>query len=212
MINKMTLQYKSVYTDLEFERADLFAAINQKYQIKTVLYPGCNIHVTPAFYFQHVVFVDIADNAIQFFSDQTDVQQFINSHKKYKQSSYIRFINQDYTTQLPLIDNEYDLLISLFAGGISKACGRYIINGGYLLTNNHHNDAHDAITSGQFKLIAIIHKKQKKYEISEANLEKHITQIEKNLQSKQQLCKNNPAGGIQYKQNETFYLFTKTKR
>lgn len=201
-------QYKQFYENMDFERAGLFEAIKENYAIQMVLYPGSNIHITPSFYFPHVVYVDLAENAEKFFQEEKEILSFINGNKKYKRPPYIRFIHGDFTKPLPLREGEFDLIISLFAGGISHTCDKYLKKGGLLLTNNHHQDALQALQKGSFTLEAIITKKKKKYELQLKNLEPFLDTIKKS--AAQKLCRNHPRGGIQYKEKETFYLFRKT--
>jgi len=89
--------YKTFYVDINFDRARLFEIVKKEYDCNTVLYPGCSIHITPSFYFQHVVYVDISNVAKEFFNDIHNILDYINSNKKYKQSAYVQFIHGDYT-------------------------------------------------------------------------------------------------------------------
>ena len=66
----ITGPYNRFYSALNFERAGLFKLIKDEYGCNTVLYPGCSIHITPSFYFQHVVYVDISEAAKDFFSGE----------------------------------------------------------------------------------------------------------------------------------------------
>lgn len=133
--------YNSFYPALNFERAGLFKLIKDEYDCSTVLYPGCSIHVTPSFYFQHVVYVDISETAKDFFQDNENILSIVNSNKNYKQSAYIQFIHSDYTKVLPVRENNYDLLLSIYAVGITESCKKYIKPGGIIVSNNHQNDA-----------------------------------------------------------------------
>lgn len=113
-------KYASLYGDLSFERRGLFDLIQARYSCREVLYPGSSIHITPSLYFPHVVYVDQSEPAAQFFGAEKPLLEFVNCHKTYKQATYIRFLQQDYSTPLPLMDNSFDLLLALFAGGISR--------------------------------------------------------------------------------------------
>lgn len=137
--------YKRFYVDINFDRAGLFETLKKEYGCNTVLYPGCSIHITPSFYFQHVVYVDISKAAKEFFKDIHNILDYINSNKKYKQSAYVQFIHGDYTEPLPVREENYDLLIALYAGGITQSCKKYVKFGGIILTNNHHRDAEELL-------------------------------------------------------------------
>lgn len=208
MGSRIEEKYKSIYKDFHFERAELFKVISENYKITSVLYPGCNIHITPSFYFQHVIYVDMADNAASFFAEKDQVINLIEKNKSYKPSPYIQFIHQDFTKPLPVRDGSFNLIISLFAGGIADSCSRYLKSGGFLLTNNHQNDAIAALDNHTYIPAAIIAKKKRNYTIVKANKEDILSSIRK---STDKLLNNNPSGGLQYKENETFYLFQKMK-
>jgi len=159
--------YNRYYSALNFERAGVFELIKREYGCDTVLYPGCSIHITPSFYFQHVVYVDISETAREFFQDNQSVLSIVNSNKKYKQSAYIQFIHSDYTKKLPVRENNYDLLLSLYAGCITESCKKYVKPGGIIVSNNHHNDAQQALKDSSVRLEALIRRKGKKYHIQE---------------------------------------------
>ena len=114
--------YRKHYNDIRFERAGLFKAIKETYNCNDALYPGSFIHITPSFFFPHVVYVDQSPIAIEFFADTPSVLQYISRNKRYKRSPYVRFIAQDYSTTLPLAEGQFDRLISLYASSISRTC------------------------------------------------------------------------------------------
>ena len=193
--------YDNHYTKFHFERAGLFKTIRDAYQCRDILYPGCSVHITPSLYFLHVVYVDQGEAAAQFFANETSLLEFINHNKHYKQSPYIRFIQQDYYQSLPLMEGKFDLLISLFAGGVAKSCATYLKPGGLLLTNNHQDDAMDALKDGDFEQIATVQFQKGSYSVSEdikgtklpsQKLNKYLKQVN---------------DSVQYVENETYYVF-----
>jgi hypothetical protein len=190
---------------MQFERSDLFKAIKENFHCTTVLYPGSFIHITPSFFFPHVVYVDTNEVAQEFFAEKEDVLSFIKSNKKYKQSSFIRFINQDFTNSLPLKDNTFDLLISLYAGGIFHACQKYLKIGGILLTNNHLDDANEAALNDEYKLIASVIRKNDAYIISEKQPGEDVIPL-KNPSSKKTYLKQYNMRLV-YTDNEDYFLF-----
>lgn len=202
-------QYIKYYADLNFERAGLFELIKEKYDCRTILYPGCSIHIIPSFYFQHVVYVDISKNAKEFFANTQDILSYVNSNKKYKQLSYIQFIHDDFTRPLPLRENNYDLLIALFAGGITLSCKKHVKSGGIILTNNHHSDALEALKDSSFSLDALITKKGKRYEVNNRIKEEDLPKILKNVKQKKDV--RNTDRGIEYMDNEVYIVFKKVK-
>ena len=163
---------------MNFERAGLFELIKAEYGCNTVLYPRCSIHITPSFYFQHVVYIDINELAKEFFQDHKDIMNFVSSNKKYKQSAYIQFIHSDYTEKLPVRENNYDLLLSIYAGGITESCKKYIKPGGIIVSNNHRNDAQQALKDSSIRLEALIRRKGKKYNIENDTGEKMLKALQ----------------------------------
>lgn len=201
-------KYKSLYSDLKFEREGLFQLVREIYPCREVLYPGCSIHIEPSFYFPHVVYVDQSEMAAQFFRDEKSILAFVSRNKLYPQSVYMRFIQQDYSTPLPLQDGSFGLLLALFAGGISKSCARYLKTGGILLTNNHQADALDAVHEKGLKLEAAIQFSKGKYRIVEADPDESKVHAPK---------MNDPylkmtSRGMEYVDLETYYVFRRPPR
>lgn len=195
--------YESHYAHLNFERAGLFKAIRDRYQCRDVMYPGCSVHITPSLYFPHMVYVDQSEAAAQFFENERSLSQFVSHNKHYTQSAYIRFIQQDYAIPLPLLDGTFDLLLSLFAGGVARVCTRYLRVGGLLLTNNHQGDAWDAIHDHNLKLKAIVRFQRGKYVIVEDALDERKIPAQK-MNSKYLKQVNQ---GLEYVENELYYVF-----
>jgi hypothetical protein len=163
--------YHTSYAGLHFERAGLFQAILKTYACTDVLYPGCSIHITPSLFFPHVVYVDKSESAARFFAGEESVLEYINRHKHYKRSAYIRFIRQDYLKPLPLMEGAFDLLLALFAGGASASCAKYLKAGGLLISNNHQNDAADVWTNKELRLVSTINLHQGRYVIEEGEID-----------------------------------------
>jgi hypothetical protein len=131
----------------------------------------------------------------------------VNSNKKYKQSAYIQFIHSDYTEKLPVRENNYDLLLSIYAGGITESCKKYIKPGGIIVSNNHRNDAQQALKDSSIRLEALIRRKGKKYNIENDTGEKML----KALQEHSVPTKNmkNSSSGLKYVDNEYYFVFRK---
>jgi len=203
----ITGPYERFYSALSFDRAGLFELIKDKYGCSTVLYPGCSIHITPSFYFQHVVYVDINETAKEFFQDNQNVLSIVNSNKKYKQSAYIQFIHSDYTEKLPVRENNYDLLLSIYAGGITESCKRYVKPGGIIVSNNHRNDAQQAIKDSSIRLEALIRRKGKKYNIENGTGEKMLEALQEHSVPTKNM--KNSSSGLKYVDNEYYFVFRK---
>ncbi len=197
--------YRKHYLDIGFERAGLFRAIKKKYDCNYALYPGSFVHITPSFFFPHVVYVDQHPTAKEFFADLEAVVQYIDRNKQYKRSSYVRFMAQDYSTALPLMDENFDLLIALYSGGISQACKKYLKIGGILLTNNHHNDAGDAVLDDEFTLISVVKYRRDTYTVIENDRDGLSVPKRKAGRTKSDV--RQVSNGIEYIENQDYYIF-----
>lgn len=145
------------------ERSELLASVRERCSgSPTVLYPGCFVHVTPSFYFQHVVYVDTSDFAGSFFDQTEDVLDLVRARRTYPQQPYVRFLRQDFTQQLPLRLNSFDVLIALYTSDVSCACRRYVKPGGVILSDNHHGDAEQAATFPDLELLAVAERQRNK--------------------------------------------------
>lgn len=197
--------YKKFYSDLQFERAGLFKAVQEKYNCQHVLYPGSFVHITPSFFFPHVVYIDRDPQAQAFFADRDSVSAYINSRKTYKRSAFFRFIAHDYIAAMPRLDEEFDLLISLYAGGIYQACQDYLKRGGILLTNNHHHEAEETAGQDEFKLVAVVQFHKNRYSFVEDYLDKFVAKNEKVTGTNRYLQRSNQ--GVVYIENEDYYIY-----
>ena len=204
----MTDLYRKHYTEVQFERAGLFHLLQQVYGGSQVLYPGCFVHLTPSFYFPHVIYVDQHPEAQSFFSDLEAVSQLIERNKHYRRSAYFRFIAQDFTAPLPIPLASFDLLISLFAGGIARACKVYLKPGGLLITNNHSQDSQDAATDTDFILISVIRFQRDNYRLFKGDPTSLLLSCKANNRIPRYLRQGNQ--GLEYSENEVYFLFRKS--
>lgn len=140
----------------------------------TVLYPGASVHVTPSFYFQHVVYVDRSELSCDFFAHTQTVLDLVSGRRKYRQQPFVRFVEQDFTTVLPVPEASFDVLLALYAGGISGSCARYVKPGGLLLTNDHHGDARDAANLEGFELQAVVAERRGKIHFEEQHFDRYV--------------------------------------
>jgi hypothetical protein len=88
--------YATRFADLDFERGGLFECIRDNFHPREVLYPGCSVYITPAFYFPSVVFVD-NDPAVQaFFADPRPLLDLIKRNRRYRPTPRIQFLGRDF--------------------------------------------------------------------------------------------------------------------
>ncbi|QSQ15931.1 hypothetical protein [Myxococcus landrumensis] len=167
--------YQGFVVEHQLERAGLFELLRERFvTVNTVLYPGCFVHITPSFFFQDVVYVDRNDLAQGFFANRDGVLRKIGSRQKYEQRPQVRFVSQDYTQPIPVLDESFDLLLALYAGGISRTCGKYLKVGGLLVTNDHHGDAAEAATEETLELIAVVNEEQGTFTFSDQSLDAYL--------------------------------------
>jgi hypothetical protein len=200
--------YQRYLIEPHLERAGLFQVMQQKYNCATVLYPGCFVHITPSFFFPHVIYIDRKEEASKFFSAESEVADFIRQHKQYKRSAYVRFILQDFLLPLPIPENSFDLLIAFYAGGVTQACKRYVRPGGLVLTNNHHDDAGQAARDPELNLISVVQRRGDTYKIASEGLGEYF--VKKDLPSDASSYIQPGGGGtIEYIRTAEAYIFQK---
>lgn len=133
----------------------LFHEVARFATIERALYPGSYIHITPSLVFDEVVYVDTDPKARRFFRDLDDVRSLVVQRRGHQRPVTISFHGVDYA-DVPEPAASFDLLISLYAGFVSEACGWLLRPGGLLLVNNSHGDASMAALDPGFELVAAI--------------------------------------------------------
>ncbi|NUQ75570.1 MAG: hypothetical protein HUU21_18655 [Polyangiaceae bacterium] len=202
--------YKKFVVDHGLERDGLFKAIKARFNgVTTVLYPGCSVHITPSFYFPHVVYVDKGPVPRRFFTDNGEVLRMVEAGKHYKRSAFVRFLAADFTGPLPLREGSFDLLISIFAGGISRPCSRFLKVGGLLLTDNHHDDAGEAARDPGLELIGVIHERRGNFSIEQENLQDYF--VQKDEPARARTFGRQMTSWPEYAKKADYYLFNRTR-
>lgn len=200
--------FRQYYTEMQMERGGLFATMAREYGCSTLLYPGSSFHITPSFHFRHVVYVDRSAEAQAFFAASAEVLRIVNERKQYPQAPFVRFLARDFTEELPLQEGSYDLLLALYAGGIARACQRYLGAGGLLLTNNHQDDAGQAAAAG-LRLIAVIEEKHERYVVRRNALETYLVARQKVAPDRAYVRESTPWPA--YTRNADYYVFQKLR-
>ncbi len=201
--------FRQYYTEMQMERGGLFATMAREYGGATVLYPGSSFHITPSFYFRHVVYVDRSADAQGFFAASAEVLRIINERRQHAQAPFVRFLARDFTGALPLQEGSFDLLLSLYAGGIARACQRYLRAGGLLLTNNHEDDAGQAAADAQLRLVAVIEEKNDRYTLRRDGLETYLVARQKVAPDRADVREAMPWPA--YTRNADYYVFQKLR-
>ena len=201
--------FRSRYSGIGFERGGLFRLLREEFRPDEVLYPGCSIHITPACWFPRVVFVDKDPAAAEFFSRRAEILEFLRRNRIYRRIPDIRFIHQSFTDPIPVRRSEFDLLLSLFTGGVAKSCHPYLKSGGLLLTDGFHGDAADAVRTGVFEPAAAIAFRKGKY--AWTDWPEGRTQNPPGAgRTKRYLVRS--ADGLTFRDEETYLLFRKAAR
>lgn len=146
------------YDDYVTRRGDdlaMLRAVAKVVDAGAVLYPGSYVHVSPSFVFPEVVYVDTDRQAIRFFGDHDGVSSLLRARREYDPHPVHRFHGIDYAT-IPEPEGSFVLLLSLYAGFVSEACGHLLEPGGLLLANNSHGDASMATLDPSFELLGVV--------------------------------------------------------
>jgi len=196
--------YKQNYVDKDFERLELFVLLKERYGIESALYPGSYLHVTPSFVFPLTVYVDTDKRAQRFFEDPW-TREFVEQNKRCDEKRTVRFHPQDYSEDLPEEPGSFDLLISQWAGFVSRSCKRYLKPGGLLLVNDSHGDASLASIDEEFRFVAAVIMRGGKYRLEEVDLEGYFVSKTDVEITQEYLFKIRR--GVRYKRTAWAYLF-----
>ncbi len=196
-------EYNKYFLSRHFERLGLFELLKNKYGIKKALYLGSHIHITPSLVFPEVVYVDSYEKFKQMVESE-EARSFVENNKQYSTSPKYSYIKQNYDNQLGL-DQDFDLLISQYAGFVSQAGKRYLKRGGILVANNSHGDASMANLDDDYELIAIANHAKDKWRISEQQLAGYFVRKDGQTDSYSELSKTGKGPG--YKKAAANYIF-----
>ena len=199
--------YKKHHLDKDYTSIGLFRALNQCFEIKKVFYPGSHVHITPSLIFPEVVYADSFRNTYKFFEDPQTIE-FVRKHKEYTEEPIIRFYQQDYDKPFPDLGNEFDLLISQYAGFVGQAAKPYLKTGGLLVCNNSHGDASMAAIDPDYELFGVYKRvNDQKVNITTKGLEEYLIPKSGIQPTKEQLLKTQR--GIAYFKSPSGYIFRK---
>lgn len=163
--------YQTFVVEPGLERTELLRIARDRTGARTALYPGSSIHVTPSRLFEHVVYVDRSPLARDFFADPTAVLEVVRASTLARPGASLRFIEGDFTRPLPFPDASFDLLLALGTGGVTRACRRYVRAGGFVLTDDHEGDAHEARGFADLTLVAVVMRRGTGLRLDERDLD-----------------------------------------
>lgn len=196
-------EYNKYFLSRQFDRLGLFEILKNKYAINKALYLGSHIHITPSLVFPEVVYVDSYEKFKRMVLSE-EAKDFIEKNKQYSTKPKYDFIKQNYSDKLD-IDNDFDLLISQYAGFVSQAGKKYLMKGGILVANNSHGDASLANLDNDFELIAVANHTNNKWRVSENGLGEYFVRKDGNKDSKTELLKTGK--GPRYIKSASCYIF-----
>ena len=165
--------YKQYYIDKNDERLALFKLIKENYQIEKGIYPGCFVHITPSFVINNMTYVDSDKRILKFFRDPI-TQKYIEEKKEYNTKPTIEFYQQAYSAMENTKLGNFDLLLSFYAGFISKYFKNHLKRGGILLANNSHGDASVAYLDNDYKFISAIKRNGNNFKLITENLDQYF--------------------------------------
>ena len=119
----------------------------------------------------------------------------------------ITFIHADYSSDLDLPGDHFDLLVSLYAGFVSEHCTRHLRIGGTLLVNPSHGDAAMASIDPRYELAGVVNARDGNYRVSTSSLDSYL--IPKKPQPVTIETLHETGRGIGYTKSPFAYLFTR---
>jgi hypothetical protein len=203
-MNRKIIEEYQTYTNKIGNRKALYKTVADKYNIKTAVYPGSHIDITPSLVIPKVTYIDNFKGAIKFFKDIESIKEYLEQKKDYSAPCGINFLGQDYNE--PLDIEKVDLIISQYAGFVGQATKDSLKVGGILLCNDSHGDASLAKRDEDFKLIGIVDGKNR---IQNKTLEQYFKLSNGkvvNINKVKEKMK-----GLKYKVMAENYLFQKVK-
>ncbi|MBF4691528.1 hypothetical protein [Fusibacter ferrireducens] len=185
----------------------VFRAIADKYELKSGIYPGSYIHITPSLCLSEMYYVDSDKKAIAFFKHQNDIEAYLDKNKCYTTAFDFQFEGADFTKPLGAKRGYYDLMISLYSGFISLHCKDYLRKGGVLLANDSHGDATLAFYDPDYAFIGVLVESEKGIEISGDTLDRYFKMKSEKKVDLDKVKKQ--MKGPNYRNQVEYYLFQK---
>lgn len=165
--------YREYHIDKSDERLDLFRGLVEHFGVTDALYPGSFVHVTPSFVIPRVVYVDSDRRARVFFEDPR-VMELVDGRREYEDQPSLGFHQTDYAEAFDEPEGSFGLLISQYAGFVSRACTRYLKVGGLLVANNSHGDASMARLDQNYRLVAVYRRRAEQFTFAFDELETYM--------------------------------------
>jgi len=199
--------YKKHHIDKDYTSIGLFRELNKKFNIRKVFYPGSHVHITPSLIFPYVVYADSFKNTYKFFEDPYTLE-YINKNKEYPGECTLKYYQQDYKKPFEELDQDFDLLISQYAGFVGQATKKYLKKGGILVCNNSHGDASMSFLDPEHELVAVYRRRaDDNFSISTKDLHQYFIPKKGVHPTKKELLKS--MRGVAYTKGPSGYIFRK---
>ena len=206
-MQKLTRELWAQQDRHEGDRLRLFTAVDQAIEAERVLYPGAFVDIAPSFVWPDVTYNDMDERAPRFFADEGGIAEILEANGVDPAERTIRFLPGDYR-ELDVPSESVDLLISLYAGFISEACGHTVREGGWLLVNPSHGDAAMASIDDRFELVAVVESRAGEYRVRTAGLDGYLVAKKRVELTPEYL--HELGRGIAYTRAPFAYLFQRT--
>ena len=190
----------------EGDRQRLFVAVRDHLGDGSVLYPGSYVDIAASMAFTSVTYVDVDDRAAAFFRDAGGIAEIVQAGGG-DVDARVRFIHADYTVDLDLPDESFDLLVSLYAGFVSEACTTYLRVGGTLLVAPSHGDVAMAALDPRYELTGVVVSRSGDYHVVDADLDTYLIPAKPVPITVEYL--HAWGRGIRYTRSPFAYLFTR---
>lgn len=177
---------------------------------RRVLYPGSYNHVTASLVFSDVVYVNSDASVGAAFTDEA-LLEWVHANRQYSAAPRLAFRHADYESSLGP-DGSFDLIISGSAGLVSKACARYVREGGHLLLSDAHFDARHASTQPDLELVAVYDEAARAFDHSVGALSGHFASragVPLSAEQVQLYVDGKRKAGVGIGKRALFYLFRK---
>ena len=189
------------------DRERFFRAVAGSVPARSVLYPGSFVDLTASFVWDDVTYVDLDRRAAAFFAERDAVEAIVAEHTARAERTW-RFVHADYTDPLPVEPRSVDLLVSMYAGFVSGACGHHLRIGGHLVVHPSHGDVALAAQDPRFALVGAVWSRRGGYAVDRRALDTYLV-------PKREVELTEPAirtrgRGVAYTRSPYAYVFRRT--
>ena len=165
--------YKKYFIVKSDEREMLFAETAKLFNPEKGIYPGSFVHITPSFFIPYMTYVDSDKRISKFFNDES-VLEYIKIRKEYSVEPTITAFQADFSSELQILPQSFDIMFSFYAGFISRDCKKYLKNGAVLVCNNSHGDSSLAYADPDYTFIGAVKRSGNHFKISTDNLDSYF--------------------------------------